>query len=306
MTRSTLALFAAAGAGVLVGATMVATRFVIADTTPAALALLRYALGFLTLLPAVLFALRTRAQPLRIARRDWLPIALLGIGQFGILIALLNYGLQTIPAARAALLFATFPFMTLVLSALLGREPLTVARTAGVLLTIAGVGLALGERVLGPAGGAWISGGDLAVLGSALTGAVCSVLYKPYLERYPALPVSAYAMLASVLFLAMLAAGEGFFAQPPRFGAGGWLAVAFIGVSSGVGYFLWLHALANASPTRVTVFLSLSPVTAAALGAAFLGEPVTAGLAAGVACVAAGLALATGRTRGGRSLPTPP
>jgi hypothetical protein len=32
-----------------------------------------------------------------IVRRDLLPIALLGIGQFGILIALLNYGLQTIP-----------------------------------------------------------------------------------------------------------------------------------------------------------------------------------------------------------------
>jgi hypothetical protein len=40
---------------------------------------------------------------------------------------------------------------------------------------------------------------------------------------------------------------------------------------------------------RVTVFLSLSPVTAAVLGVTLLGEPVTTGMMAGVMCVAAGL-----------------
>src|SRR5947207_933744 len=80
-----------------------------------------------------------------------------------------------------------------------------------VLLTIAGVGFALGDRAA--AGAAWI--GDAAVFASALVGAICSVLYRPYLQRYPALPVSAFAMLASVLFLAVLAAGEGFFAHGP-------------------------------------------------------------------------------------------
>src|SRR2546421_708775 len=39
----------------------------------------------------------------------------------------------------------------------------------------------------------------------------------------------------------------------------------------------------------LTVFLALSPITAAALGVALLGEPVTAGMVAGVMCVAAGL-----------------
>jgi drug/metabolite transporter (DMT)-like permease len=49
---------------------------------------------------------------------------------------------------------------------------------------------------------------------------------------------------------------------------------------------LWLWALKNIAATRVTVFLALSPITAAALGVVFLGE---AGMLAGVACVAAGL-----------------
>jgi drug/metabolite transporter (DMT)-like permease len=42
----------------------------------------------------------------------------------------------------------------------------------------------------------------------------------------------------------------------------------------------------------VTVFLSLSPVTAAALGALLLDEPVSGGALAGLACVVAGLWLA--------------
>ena len=61
----------------------------------------------------------------------------------------------------------------------------------------------------------------------------------------------------------------------------------FIGVNSGVGYFLWLWALNHAPATQVTVFLSLSPVTAAALGALFLAEPVSTGALLALACVGA-------------------
>jgi drug/metabolite transporter (DMT)-like permease len=162
----------------------------------------------------------------------------------------------------------------------------------GVLLTIAGVAAALGEHALGPgAGDDWR--GETAVLLAALSGAVCSVLYRPYLQRYRALPVGAVAMLASVAFLAVLAAGEGFFRRAPAFTAGGWLAVVYIGVGSGVGYYLWLWALHHATPTRVTVFLALSPLTATALGAAVLGESLSPLLGLGLVLTSAGLWLAT-------------
>lgn len=276
---------AAAATGIQVGATMVATRFVVDQTDPASLAMLRYTIGFLCLLPPVLVS----GQSMRFARRDIAPIALLGIAQFGVLVALLNFGLQFITSARGALIFATFPLLTMLIAAAMGLERLTAWKTAGVLLTIAGVGTALGERALirGESPAEWL--GTAAVLASALCGAVCSVLYRPYLRKYPTLPVSAFAMLASVGFLALLAWGEGFFAAAPRFTAGGWLAVVFIGLSSGIGYFLWLWALKHASPTRVTVFLALSPLTAILLGSLLLGEPVSIGALAGTALVALGL-----------------
>lgn len=280
-----LAIAAAAATGVQVGAAMVATRFVVEQTDPAALAMLRYIVGFLCLLPAVLLS----GQHMRFARRDVAPIALLGIVQFGVLVALLNFGLQFIPSARGALIFATFPLLTMLIAAALGHEPLTAWKTAGVLLSIAGVGVALGEKALrqGGTGAEWL--GAAAVLASALCGAVCSVLYRPYLRKYPTLPVGAFAMLASVGFLAILAAGEGFFTTAPRFTTGGWLAVLFIGFSSGVGYFLWLWALKHTSPTRVAVFLALSPITAMLLGGALLDEPVSPGALLGIVLVVLGL-----------------
>ena len=217
--------------------------------------------------------------------RDILPIAALGIGQFGVLIALLNYGLRTVPAGRGALIFATFPLLTLIVAALAGHERVTRAKLAGILLTLAGVALALGDKLAGEGSLA----GELAILASAATGAVCSVLYRPYLRRYPTLPVSAFAMAAAAAALLVPAAFDDLTVAPFSLTAGAWAAIVFIGLSSGGGYVLWLWALKTIAATRVTVFLALSPITAAVLGAVFLGEAVTGMMMAGVVCVAAGL-----------------
>jgi len=278
---SRLAIVAAALVGVQVGAATVASRFAITETDPITLAFLRYVIGVLCLAPFVLAATRVR-----IPVRDLVPIAALGTIQFGILVALLNYGLKLIPAGRAAVVFATFPLMTMMLAAALGRETLTPAKTLGVLMTIAGVALALADKAFtGSSSGGWI--GEAAVLASAACGATCSVLYRPYLQRYPTLQVGSIAMLASVLCLGvmLIAQGGGVFDLPGR----AWAAVLFIGASSGIGYFALLWALARASPTRVTVFQTLAPLTAAFLGWLLLGETLTPLFLAGLALVAIGI-----------------
>jgi drug/metabolite transporter (DMT)-like permease len=282
-----LAVLAAAATGVQVGSAIVATRFVIDQTDPVTLAFLRYLIGFcLLLIPA------WRSARGWFNRGDLLPIAGLGITQFGILIVLMNYGLQFIPSARAALIFACVPLLTMTLGALIGYERMTLLKTVGVLLTIVGVGFALGEKVLHPAAAdvGWI--GELAVLASALCAALCSVLYRPYLSKYPTLQVSAFAMFASVGFLALAATLEGHFTSSYHFTSAGWLAVFFIGGSSAIGYYMWLWALGHSSPTQVTVFLSLSPITSAALGALLLAEPISVLFIAGLICVILGLWLA--------------
>jgi drug/metabolite transporter (DMT)-like permease len=300
MPHRMLVPLAAAATGVQVGAAIVATRFLAGQVSPASLALLRYLIALGCLLPAMLLLPRTA-----FARRDMLPIGLLGIGQFGVLIALMNYGLQFIPAARGALIFATMPLLTMLLAAGLGHERLSWLRSLGVLLTIAGAGCALGIQAIqgGQAADPWQ--GDAALAASALCGALCSVLYRPYLRKYPALSVSTLAMLAAVGFLALLAAAEGSLSAPPQLSTAGWMAVGFIGVGSGAGYWLWLWALRHASATQVAVFLALSPLSAVGLGAALLGEPVVPGALIGCALVTAGLWFANRTTAAAATRPAP-
>jgi len=273
---------------VQVGAAIVASRFAVAEVPPLTLAMLRYAIGFACLLP---FAWRGVAGMRGVRSRDLAAMAALGIGQFGILIALLNFGLQHVGAAQAALIFSLFPLLTLMLAAALGRERVTVSLVLGVLLSIAGVMVSLAPKLGAPTGAHWW--GELAVGAAACTGALCSVLYRPYLQRYPTVPVSAFAMLASVLFLALLALGEHWPERAVAFSSQAWAAIFFIGVSSGIGYFWWLYALKHESPTRVTVFLALNPVTAALLGWGLLGEALPPSTLAALALIAAGLWLAT-------------
>ena len=171
-----LALLAAAATGVQVGAAIVATRIAVTDVPPLTLAMLRYGIGFLCLLPFVIRQNRTLNRAAwalsgigKIATADLAAMAALGIGQFAVLIALLNFGLQHIGAAPASLIFSLFPLLTLLLSRLLGREPIGLRLAAGVALSVVGVATSLAPK-LGTAGsGPWW--GELAVLASAGVGA---------------------------------------------------------------------------------------------------------------------------------------
>lgn len=278
-------LWAAAGTGIQVGAAMVATRYVVDAAGPESLGFLRYLIGLICLLPALWL------RPWRsISARDLVPIGLLGIGQFAALIVLLNYSLLHIPAARASLLFSTFPLMTMILAAVLGRERFTANKVGGAFLTFVGVAVALGGAAMTAQprhGSVWL--GTLAALGAALCGAVCSISYAPYVARYSSLHVTAFAMFVAVVALASVAAAEGFFATWPAFTSGEVAAIVFIGVSSGAGFFLWVYALGNAPPTLVTIFLGLGPVTAALGGTMFLGEALPIAALLGLGCVLTGL-----------------
>jgi drug/metabolite transporter (DMT)-like permease len=236
-TRS-LALAAAALAGLQVGAATFVTHFVIAEAGPASLALFRYLIALVILLPVAW----GRLSAMR--RADIIPIGLLGVGQFGLLILFLNISLQKLDPGRVTLIFATFPILTMIFAIAIGREHFTWRGTVGIALTVLGVGLSVGALLdfRHQDMGQWLGIG--AAFLSAIIGAGCSIGYRPYLQRNPTVAVSFVAMAAAVVFLAIPSSLEGLFTGWSGFSLAGWAAIAFIGASSGVGYFLWL------SPSR--------------------------------------------------------
>ena len=289
------ALLPAAAAGfvsLLLGGTVVVTRFMMFDLGPATLACLRATLATAVMVPFV--ALFARARP---GGRDISAILLLGCVQFAVFAWSVNKGLEYATAARGAVIMATAPIFTLALSAAIGYEALTGRKAAGVLATLLGVAIALGDEAAPVAEDWWI--GDVALFAGALASALYAVLSRPYVQRYPPLFVTALAMAGGALALWPLALAEGALAAPARFGPAQWASLLYLAIPNGIlAYSLWNWALRRLTPTRVAVFLPLIPLSAAALGWLTLGEPVGPRFAAGLAVVLGGVWLANSGPRG--------
>lgn len=287
-------LAAACLAGILVGASVVAVRAVTPEVEPAGLAFMRYGGAAFAML-LILF-LWPGLPPFRIALRDLPVVALLGVMQFAIFYLFFNHGIRYITASRAALVISLIPFVTMSLAALRGIERLTWRKSLGVALTIAGVATALAPRIVSEGAGEMVWLGALLVFCSVCTGSSYNVISPPYLARIPASSFTAASLAAGSLVLAPFAAAEGFFAAWPELSLTGWLCVLFLAGPAGFGSILLFNwALNRTSPTGVTVFLSLAPITAVGLGVLLLGEPLSLELIVGLVLVLAGLYTASRR-----------
>lgn len=281
---------AAALASVLFGGMVFSTRFVIAETDPVMLAFLRFGMGALCMAPMLL---GPRRPVLRSA--DLGGAAGLGVLLFAVMPVLLAAGLRLTYASRGALVLAVQPLLTLLLARWRGEERLSAAKLSGIALAAGGLWLALGGEAPQPGGSTSARLGDLMLLLAALCVAVYNVYSRPYLERCTAIGFTALTMTAGALALAPLAAGLTLSRGWPSFTPLGWAAVLYIGTfGAAVGYSLWVWALERTTPTRVSLFLALNPLTATLLGAAFLEEPLTGRFLAGFLAVLLGLGLGSG------------
>lgn len=294
MVREGLGVAAALASSTLGGTSVVATRYLMGALDPATLGVFRFGIGCVLLLPVVL-ALRAPWPP----RRDWPTVVLLGLLFFAAFPFLFNAALAHTTAARGALALSTQPLLTLAVGAALGAERLTPRKAAGVLLAMAGVALALGAGLAGAPPGAWR--GDLLMVGAAGCGTLYSVWSRPFVRRSSPLSFTAVGMAAGACGLAALALATGP-AALPALDPAGWAAVLYLGVVGGaLTFFLWVFALGRTTPTRVAISVTVNPVVAALLGILVLAEPPGWPLLAGLAAVAAGIALAA--TDGRRAAP---
>jgi drug/metabolite transporter (DMT)-like permease len=191
-------------------------------------------------------------------------------------------------AARGALAVSTLPILTMVTAAALGRERLTLRKTAGVLVAMAGVALALGAGLSDAPPEAWR--GDLTMMGGMLSMALYNVLSRSLMARSSALGYAAAGMAFGALVNVSLALTVGGFAVVGDFTLSQWVAGAYLGVfAGGLGFYLWVYALARATPTRVANTITVSPIAAATLATVLLDESIGFSLVLGIAAVAAGI-----------------
>jgi drug/metabolite transporter (DMT)-like permease len=269
------------------GTSIGATRFVRHAVDPLAIGAFRFGLGFIFLLPVAL--LQGGKWP---ARNDWPGVAGLGLLFFGLFPILFNASLIFTTAARGALALSTLPLLTMVVAAALGVEPLTVRKTAGVIIATSGVAVALLSSLPSAPSGAWR--GDALMVGAAFCMALYSAWSKPFIARSGPIPFTIMGMSVGALFLITVSAIRGSFEPVADFGTPQWLAVIYLGLfGSALTFYLWAFALSQTTPTRVAISVTVNPITAALVGALLLDEPITWNLVVGLMAVALGIWIAT-------------
>jgi drug/metabolite transporter (DMT)-like permease len=276
------------------GTAAAVTRYLVSSADPITLAILRWGFGFLCVLPAAVL--------LRVSwprRADWPAVAALGLCFFGLFFVLHNVAIGYTTAARASLALSTLPLQTMVVGALLGIEPLTVRKCAGVAIAMLGVFAALASGLADAPPGAWR--GELIMTGAVLCMAFYNVWSRPFIERSSALGFLTVGMGAGAAALLLVGALTGRLAALAAFGAKEWVAGLYLGVAGGaLAFVLWVLALERATPTRVANTMTVNPVAAALLATVLVGEPITPNLVVGLIAVFSGIWIATTAATPGR------
>lgn len=269
------------------GTAAAVTRYLVGDADPITIAILRWGIGFLCVLP---IALILRVQWPR--GKDWVGVAALGICFFGAFFVLYNLAVGYTTAARASLALSTLPLQTMLVAAMVGAEPLTLRKTIGVGIAILGVFAALASGLSAAPPGAWR--GELIMSVAVLCMAFYNVWSRPFMQRSSALGFLTVGMGfgAAALILVGLATHQVFvlgdFRTPQ------WIAGAYLGIGGGaLAFILWVLALQRATPTRVANTMTVNPIAAALLATQLVDEPITFNLVIGLIAVFLGIWIAT-------------
>jgi drug/metabolite transporter (DMT)-like permease len=284
--REQLGVLIAIASCIAGGSALAVTRYLTADADPLTLAMLRWGIGVLCVLPIALL-LRAKFP----TGADWPAVAILGICFFGLFFILYNIALIYTTTARASLALATLPLQTMLVGALLGIEPLSRRKTIGVSIAVFGVAAALAFSLGAPAG-AWR--GELLMIAAVFCMAFYNVWSRPFIQRSSALGFLAVGMGSAAIALLGACLVSGSLAVVANFGTSEWLAALCLGVIGGaLAFILWVLALERASPTLVANTMTVNPVAASLLATQLLGEPITANLIIGLIAVFAGIWIAT-------------
>jgi drug/metabolite transporter (DMT)-like permease len=199
-------------------------------------------------------------------------LGLIGIFGFN---ALFFLGMKYTSPLNGALIMATNPLLTTVLSYFILKTPITKRQSAGIIFALLGVILVLTH-------GSWevfytmsFSVGDAFILLGNVCWALYGVLGRKYLHKSSSLETTTYTMIVGAFFLIILAL---FIPNPQplsKVAVAAWGAILFMAVFTSVlGYLWWNKAMEIFGAGKTSVFFNLVPVVTMVIS--FLsGTPVS-------------------------------
>ena len=269
------------------GSTWLFIKLGLEDLPPVSFAGIRFVIAFLVLAGIV----AVRRSPIPRSGRDWGLIALTGFLAFTVNYGLLFWGEQHISSGLAALLQATIPLFGLgVAHYFLPSERMTVAKVAGVLLGLVGVGVIFSNQL--SAGGSLALWGSAAIVLGALAVAFANVLIKARGVHFdPAVLAAGQMIFGLVPLVAIGLIKEG---NPLNFR---WTPLAVVSlfylalVGSSLAFMLYYWLVRNMAVTNTMLIALVTPVIAVLLGMVTIGEQINWRIIAGGAGILTGIAI---------------
>ena len=207
------------------------------------------------------------------------------------------WGERTIPSSTAAVVNATTPIWTLLISLAVQRGHVTARMIAGVVLSFAGVVLVVYGHAEGESSAAGREGlalGVTLVVMASLCYAIATVMAKAKLKGIDPIGLATTQLtLASLMLLPVALAG----AHPAAVSGASIAAILTLGLAgSGLAYLLYYNLLAHVSATHVAAVTYLLPIWGLFWGL-LAHESIGWTAYAGVAVVVAGLLLLNWKKR---------
>jgi len=293
-------------------ANAVVGRLMAGAVPPLTLNFLRWSLAFVILLPLGWRVLR-RPRELALRWRPLLMLGLLGVGSYN---SLQYLALVTTTPINVTLIAASMPLWMLLVGTLFHGERAGATQLAGAALSLAGVLLVIARGDAAALARIQFVRGDLYVVLAVIAWAFYSwmlvrpaaVLRPPLQPRIAAADSASgvardwtWAELLQVQMLfgllgSGLAAGTETLlgAAPIQWNAGVLLALLYVAVGPGlVAYRCWGLGLAEGGPALAAFFSNLTPVFAALMSVALLGEAPRWYHGAAFALIVAGIAVSS-------------
>jgi drug/metabolite transporter (DMT)-like permease len=262
-----------------------------ADIPPLAFAFWRWIVALVLLLP---LAGATTLRHWPAIRRSWRLLTLLSVTGVVLFQVFVYQGLRSTTAINGVLIMAIIPAAIPLVAYALDRSRLSTRQALGIALSLLGVAVVMLDGDVQQLATLRFGEGDLWVAASVPMWAIYSVLVKRRPAELPPLAL----LLATVLIgLAVLlpaylwerAAAGDFAVTVPSVAA-----ILYVGVfASFVAFICWNRGVAAVGAAKAGPFIHLMPVFGTLLAVLFLGERPQLGTIAGIALIAAGLALSS-------------
>ncbi|MBF7055067.1 DMT family transporter [Halomonas sp. KAO] len=283
---SPLAFLAPLGAVLIWSGNMTINQLTVGTIAPSSIAFLRWVLALAVLTPLVAPAAWQHRATIR---REWPKLAVLGLLGMGLWQGLAYMAAETTSATNMGILAAMVPLLTVLLSALILREPPRLGGVAGGALALVGVAILLGR-------GSPLSLLELTVAkGDALmlVAATCYALYGVMLKRWPIALPPWVLLYGQVIFAVLILLPPYLLGPMTPVDSSNIGLILYAGIpASIITTFLWMLAIRRIGASQASIFINLMPLFSAIIAMFALGERIALFHFLGGALILAGVVMA--------------